>query len=156
MLIMRTECLAWNKMSCVRPAAMIQARDLMMDRIPPMIMRSLRPWSWMNLPSKVSLVILLNVGLSALSGEYLDRGYVCDLARQNFQEELTAVVRQIGGDITGAAELANTGSRQMELDRLMANRPDLIDVAIYVFSAEQPARPTLLANAGNTTMPGLD
>jgi two-component system, NtrC family, sensor kinase len=156
MLIMRTECLAWNKMSCVRPAAMIQARDLMMDRIPPMIMRSLRPWSWMNLPSKVSLVILLIVGLSALSGEYLDRGYVSDLARQNFQEELTAVVRQIGADITGAAELANTASRQMELDRLMANRPDLIDVAIYVFSAEQPARPTLLANAGNTTLPGLE
>jgi two-component system, NtrC family, sensor kinase len=143
-------------MSCVRPAAMIQARDLMMDRIPPMIMRSLRPWSWMNLPSKVSLVILLIVGLSALSGEYLDRGYVSDLARQNFQEELTAVVRQIGADITGAAELANTASRQMELDRLMANRPDLIDVAIYVFSAEQPARPTLLANAGNTTLPGLE
>jgi two-component system, NtrC family, sensor kinase len=135
---------------------MIQARDLMMDRIPPMIMRSLRPWSWMNLPSKVSLVILLIVGLSALSGEYLDRGYVSDLARQNFQEELTAVVRQIGADITGAAELANTASRQMELDRLMANRPDLIDVAIYVFSAEQPARPTLLANAGNTTLPGLE
>ncbi len=156
MLIMRTECLAWNKMSCIRPAAMIQARDLMMDRIPPMIMRSLRPWSWMNLPSKVSLVILLIVGLSALSGEYLDRGFVSDLARQNFQEELTAVVRQIGADITGAAELANTASRQMELDRLMANRPDLIDVAIYVFSAEQPARPTLLANAGNTTLPGLE
>jgi signal transduction histidine kinase len=135
---------------------MIQARDLMMDRILPMIMRSLRPWSWMNLPSKVSLVILLIVGLSALSGEYLDRGYVSDLARQNFQEELTAVVRQIGADITGAAELANTASRQMELDRLMANRPDLIDVAIYVFSAEQPARPTLLANAGNTTLPGLE
>jgi two-component system, NtrC family, sensor kinase len=143
-------------MSCIRPAAMIQARDLMMDRILPMIMRSLRPWSWMNLPSKVSLVILLIVGLSALSGEYLDRGYVSDLARQNFQEELTAVVRQIGADITGAAELANTASRQMELDRLMANRPDLIDVAIYVFSAEQPARPTLLANAGNTTLPGLE
>jgi two-component system, NtrC family, sensor kinase len=143
-------------MSFVQPAAMIQAHDLMMDRILPMTMQSLRPWSWMNLPSKVSLVILLIVGLSALSGEYLDRGYVSDLARQNFQEELTAVVRQIGADITGAAELANTASRQMELDRLMANRPDLIDVAIYVFSAEQPARPTLLANAGNTTLPGLE
>lgn len=143
-------------MSFAQRTAMIQAHDLMMDRILSMTMRSLRPWSWMNLPSKVSLVILLIVGLSALSGEYLDRGYVSDLARQNFQEELTAVVRQIGADITGAAELANTASRQMELDRLMANRPDLIDVAIYVFSAEQPARPTLLANAGNTTLPGLE
>lgn len=156
MPIMWTDCLPQNNMSFVQPAAITRAHDLMIDRILTMTRRSLRPWSWMSLPSKVSLVILLIVGLSALSGEYLDRGYVSDLARQNFQEELTAVVRQIGADITGAAELANTASRQMELERLMANRPDLIDVAIYVFSPEQPARPTLLANAGNTTLPGLE
>ena len=110
----------------------------------------------MSLPTKVSLVILLIVGLSALSGEYLDRGYVSDLARQNFQEELTAVVRQIGADITVAAEFANTDARQMELDRLMANRPDLIDVALYAFSPEQSTPPVLLASAGNTTLPGLE
>lgn len=110
----------------------------------------------MSLPTKVSLVILLIVGLSALSGEYLDRGYVSDLARQNFQEELTAVVRQIGADITVATEFANTDARQMELDRLMANRPDLIDVALYAFSPEQSTPPVLLASAGNTTLPGLE
>lgn len=156
MSIMRTECLSWSKMSHRKTEALARSYGFMMDRVLPMTKRSLQPWTWMSLPSKVSLVILLIVGLSALSGEYLDRGYVSDLARQNFQEELTAVVRQIGADITGAAEFSNTASRQMELDRLMANRPDLIDVAIYVFSPEQPGRPTLLANAGNTTLPGLE
>jgi two-component system, NtrC family, sensor kinase len=128
----------------------------MIDRILHGVRQSLQPWSGMSLPTKVSLVILLIVGLSALSGEYLDRGYVSDLARQNFQEELAAVVRQIGADITVAAEFVNTDARQMELDRLMANRPDLIDVALYVLSPERSAPPLLLASAGNTTLPGLE
>lgn len=130
--------------------------NVMLTRVPRFVRRSLQPWSGMSLPTKVSLVILLIVGLSALSGEYLDRGYVSDLARQNFQEELTAVVRQIGADITVATEFANTDARQMELDRLMANRPDLIDVALYAFSPEQSTPPVLLASAGNTTLPGLE
>jgi len=117
---------------------------------------ALKPWGWMSLPTKVSLVILLIVGLSALSGEFLDRGYVSELARQNFQEQLTAVVRQIGADITVAAEFLNTPARQMELDRLMANRPDLIDVALYAVDPDSSVRPTLLAIAGNTTLPGLE
>jgi len=130
--------------------------DVMLNRIVPLVRRLLQPWSGMSLPTKVSLVILLIVGLSALSGEYLDRGYVSDLARQNFQDELAAVVRQIGADITVAAEFANTNARQMELDRLMANRPDLIDVALYAFSPEESTPPVLLASAGNTTLPGLE
>lgn len=128
----------------------------MLNRVLPAAKRLLQPWRGMSLPTKVSLVILLIVGLSALSGEYLDRGYVSDLARQNFQEELTAVVRQIGADITVAADFANTEARQMGLDRLMANRPDLIDVALYAFSPDQSAPPVLLASAGNTTLPGLE
>ncbi len=131
-------------------------RPNMISRVLPMTMRSLTPWSRMSLPTKVSLVILLIVGLSALSGEYLDRGYVSELARQNFQEELTAVVRQIGADITIPGEFMNTPARQMDLDRLMANRPDLIDVALYGLNPDQPLRPTLLASAGNTTLPGLE
>jgi signal transduction histidine kinase len=131
-------------------------RNTVIARIVPMTLRSLQAWSRISLPTKVSLVILFIVGLSALSGEVLDRGYVSDLARQSFQEELTAVVRQIGADITVAAEFVNTPVRQMELDRLMANRPDLLDVALYVFSPERSVRPTLLASAGNTTLPGLE
>src|SRR5690348_7481 len=152
---MQTECLIWSNLSSSE-GLMASPRSGLGRLLAPILRRSLQPWSWMNLPTKVSLVILLIVGLSALSGEYLDRGYVSDLARQNFQEELAAVVRQIGADITVAAEFVNTDARQMELDRLMANRPDLIDVALYVLSPEQSAPPMLLASAGNTTLPGLE
>src|SRR5690349_22159351 len=131
MYLLQTTCAPSNNMSFPAPVSMIYAPawtcNVMLTRVPRFVRRSLQPWSGMSLPTKVSLVILLIVGPSALSGEYLDRGYVSDLARQNFQEELTAVVRQIGADITVASEFANTEVRQMELDRLMANRPDLID-----------------------------
>ena len=51
--------------------------DLQVIRAFPMRKWALKPWGWMSLPTKVSLVILLIVGLSALSGEFLDRGVRC-------------------------------------------------------------------------------
>ena len=155
MLMGMTECPA-NKLFVHTGPWLPVRRDLMTSKLSPMRKWALKPWGWMSLPTKVSLVILLIVGLSALSGEFLDRGYVSELARQNFQEQLTAVVRQIGADITVAAEFLNTPARQMELDRLMANRPDLIDVALYAVDPDSSVRPTLLAIAGNTTLPGLE
>src|SRR5579885_2703549 len=59
----------------------------------PKVSARVSPWNRTSLQAKISLVILLIVGLSAVSDEYLDRRYVADLARANFQEELTAVVR---------------------------------------------------------------
>ena len=155
MLMGMTECPA-NKLFVHTGPWLPARRDLMTSKLSPMRKWALKPWGWMSLPTKVSLVILLIVGLSALSGEFLDRGYVSELARQNFQEQLTAVVRQIGADITVAAEFLNTPARQMELDRLMANRPDLIHVALYAVDPDSSVRPTLLAIAGNTTLPGLE
>jgi two-component system NtrC family sensor kinase len=110
----------------------------------------------MSLQTKVSVVILLIVGLSALADEYIDRQYVAPLARQNFQEELAAVVRQIGAGITAAADFLDQPTREMELAHLLATRPDLIDVALYAFTAEDPEHLRLLASAGNTTLPGLE
>ena len=110
----------------------------------------------MSLQTKVSVVILLIVGLSALADEFIDRRYVAPLARQNFQEELAAVVRQIGAGITTAADFLDQPAREIELAHLMATRPDLIDVALYTFTAEDPDHLRLLASAGNTTLPVLE
>lgn len=101
-------------------------------------------------------MILIIVGLSALSGEFLDRQYVFGLARENFQEEMMAVVRQIGASITTRMEFWDQTSRELELYRLIANRPDLIDVAVYALLSGQPSSPLLLASAGRTMLPGLE
>ena len=81
--------------------------------------------------------------------------YVVRISEAKLSGTTHAVVRQIGADITVAAEFLNTPARQMELDRLMANRPDLIDVALYAVDPDSSAA-HLLAIAGNTTLPGLE
>ncbi|HJU05620.1 MAG TPA: ATP-binding protein [Nitrospiraceae bacterium] len=110
----------------------------------------------MSLQTKVSVVVLLIVVISAAFGEYIDRGYVSEVARGNFHEEMMAVVRQIGASITTPFELRNHTMRERELDRLMATRPDLIDVAIYAFSPVQPGQLALVATAGSTMLPALE
>ena len=120
----------------------------------------------MSLQTKVSFVILLIVGVSALSAELIDRRYVSKLARENFQEEMAGVVRQIGADITTQADLRNQPVREMELYKLLASRPDLTDAGYYVLPDSGSATgrdeqdglglPVLLASAGSTALPRLE
>jgi signal transduction histidine kinase len=117
----------------------------------------------MSLQTKVSVVILLIVGVSALSAELIDRRYVSKLARDNFREEMAGVVRQIGADITTLADFRNPAAREMELYKLLASRPDLTDAAFYTLLSEkdQPGpsfehSPFLLASVGNTALPRLE
>ena len=126
------------------------ARTLSLSRV------LLTPWNSLGLPAKVSLMILVIVALSALSGEFLDRQYVFGLARESLQEEMTAVVRQIGAGITTRMEFWDQTARERELDRLIANRPDLIDVAVYGVVSGHQASALLLASAGRTMLPGLE
>ena len=110
----------------------------------------------MSLQTKVSGVILLIVVISAAFGEYLDRQYVSEVVRDSVQEERMAVVRQIGAGITTPFELRNQTIRERELDRLMASRPDLIDVGVYALPADFSGPPLLVASAGSTMLPGLE
>jgi signal transduction histidine kinase len=132
----------------------------------------------MSLQTKVSGVILLIVGVSAISAELIDRRYVSKLTRDNFQEEMAGVVRQIGADITSPADF-NRSVRELELYKLLASRPDLTDAGFYelpglpadqtelpgtrrapttepVQSPPPAGPPTLLASAGSTALPRLE
>ncbi len=113
-------------------------------------------WNRMSLQTKVSLVVLLIVGASATSAEYLDRQYVGQLAKENFQGEMVAVVRQIGAAITTVTEFHNQSTRELELYKLLASRPDMIDVGLYALPAGKSAPPALLVAAGNTALPRLE
>lgn len=110
----------------------------------------------MSLQKKVSYVILLIVGLAGAVGEYLDRQYVGGLAQDNFQAEMAAVVRQAGAHITTLAEFRNRLAREVDLYKLMANRPDLVEISIYSLPSQKGAAPTLLVNAGNTVLSGFE
>jgi signal transduction histidine kinase len=110
----------------------------------------------MSLQTKVSGVILAVVGLSAISAEYIDRQYVGKLTQENFQQEMVAVVRQIGAPITTLSEFHDQATRELELYKLLASRPDLVDVGLYFLPAGQTGPPVLFVSAGNTALPRLE
>lgn len=113
-------------------------------------------WIRQSLSIRVSLVVLLIVGVSALSAEYIDRHYVGNLAQETYKEEMMAVVRQIGAGITTLAEFHNRPAQELELSKLRASRPDLIDVAIYAVALGAPGGSALLVSSGNTGLPRLE
>ncbi|MDE3035729.1 MAG: HAMP domain-containing protein [Nitrospirota bacterium] len=98
-------------------------------------------------------MILVIVGLSALSAEYIDRRYVAKLAQENFQQEMVAVVRQVGAAITTIAEFHNQPSRELELYKLLASRPDLVEIRLYTLPAGEAGPPSLFVSAGNNVQP---
>jgi two-component system, NtrC family, sensor kinase len=110
----------------------------------------------MHLSLKVSLVILLIVGIAAASVEYFDRQYIKSFVQGNYLQETMAVVRQVGAEMTAVADLRDKTARELEVNKLRANRPDLLDVALYALPEEKGGEPFLVVNAGITAPLSLE
>jgi two-component system NtrC family sensor kinase len=113
-------------------------------------------WSSLSLSAKVSFVILLIVGISAGLAEYVDRLYVWKYNQETFKDEMMAVVRQIGGGITTLTEFYDRPTQELELYKLRASRPDLIEVAIYAAPTGGGDEPILLVSSGSNALPRLE
>ncbi|MDE3219705.1 MAG: HAMP domain-containing protein [Nitrospirota bacterium] len=110
----------------------------------------------MRLSVKVSLVLVLIVGLAAASVDYFDRQYSKRFIQGNYLQEIMAVVRQVGAEMTASADLRNRTARELEINKLRANRPDLLDVALYALPEDRSGQPILVVNAGITDSPRLE
>ena len=110
----------------------------------------------MRLSVKVSLVLVLIVGLAAASVDYFDRQYSKRFIQENYLQEIMAVVRQVGAEMTAPADLRDRTARELEINKLRANRPDLLDVALYAVPEDRSGQPILVVNAGITDSPRLE
>lgn len=104
----------------------------------------------MRLSVKVSLVLLLIVGIAAASVEYFDRQFSKSFIQGDYLQEIMAVVRQVGAEMTTPADLLDRTARELEVNKLRANRPDLLDVALYALPEDKRGQPFLAVNAGIT------
>jgi signal transduction histidine kinase len=102
----------------------------------------------MGLSFKVSLVVLVIVAVAAVSVEYLDRQYSKNFIQGDYLQEIMSVVRQVGAEMTERADLYDRTARELELNKLRANRPDLLDVALYALQTDNSGQPFLVVNAG--------
>ena len=107
----------------------------------------------MGLAGKASLVILLIVGLSAVAVEAVDRYYVQHVIQEHYQDEVMGVVRQVGAGITTRVDFTNKAARELELVKMRASRPDLVNISIYALSESGL---TLLAHAGTAPTATLE
>lgn len=117
------------------------------------------PWlgkKRMRLSVKVSLVLVLIVGIAAASVDYFDRQYSKMFIQGNYLQEIMAVVRQVGAEMTELADLRDRTARELEINKLRANRPDLLDVALYALPEDRSGQPFLVVNAGITAPPSLE
>jgi two-component system NtrC family sensor kinase len=118
------------------------------------------PRKRMRLSVKVSLVILIIVGIAAVSVEYFDRQYLKNFIQENYLQEIMAVVRQVGAEMTSLDDMRDQQSRELELNKLRANRPDLLNVALYALPEERDieteGQPELIVNAGITGSSSLE
>lgn len=110
----------------------------------------------MRLSVKVSLVLLLIVGIAAASVEYFDRRYSASFIQGDYLQEIMAVVRQVGAEMTALADLHDRTARELEINKLRANRPDLLDVALYALPEDKSGQPFLVVNAGNSDSSALE
>ena len=110
----------------------------------------------MRLSVKVSLVILLIVGTAAASIEYFDRQYIKSFVQGDYLQEVMSVVRQVAAEMTSTVDLHDKPARELELNKLRANRPDLLDVALYAVPEDQRSRAVLIVHAGVTDSPRLE
>jgi two-component system NtrC family sensor kinase len=110
----------------------------------------------MKLSVKVSLVLILIVGIAAASVEFFDRHYTKSFIQGNYLQEIMSVVRQVGAEMTAPADLHDRTARELEVSRLRANRPDLLDVALYALPEDKGGQPFLVVNAGITAPVSLE
>jgi signal transduction histidine kinase len=110
----------------------------------------------MRLSVKVSLVLILIVGIAAASVEFFDRQYSKGFIQGNYLQEIMSVVRQVGAEMTAPGDLHDRTARELEVSRLRANRPDLLDVALYALPEDKSGQPFLVVNAGITDSSRLE
>src|SRR5512146_1178649 len=110
----------------------------------------------MRLSVKVSLVLLLIVGIAAASVELFDRQYSKGFIQGNYLREIMAVVRQVGAEMTSPKDLHDRTARELEISKLRANRPDLLDVALYALPEDKSGQPFLVVNTGITASSSLE
>lgn len=113
-------------------------------------------YSRMSLQKKVTLVILLIVGISMASAEVINRVLIGTMARESFQEEMKAVVQHIDASITTLPDLHDPAKRENELNKLRASRPDLIQVSLYALRSGKDDSPVLVARSGKAGSSTLD
>src|SRR5215510_5104448 len=109
-------------------------------------------WHRLSLQVKMTLIIIFIVGVSAGTTEWLEARSIQHTVEDNVRDAALAVGRSVDQNVTSLAQLSNREARSKELDKILANLPDLLSIVLYEFPLEPGANPIPVTSAGPTEL----
>lgn len=112
----------------------------------------LNRWHRLNLWAKMTIIIVLIVGVSAAITEWFEARLIQQTVEDNVRDAALAVGRSVDQNVTSLAHLSNRDARTKELEKILANLPDLLSIVLYAIPAEMSEHPVPITGAGPTEL----
>jgi len=110
-------------------------------------------WHRLSLQVKMTLMIILIVGVIAAMTEWIDIRLMQDTVENNVLDAALAVGQSVDQNVTSLSYLSDRAARTKELDKIMATLPDLLNIVLYAFPTEGGETPLIVASSGVSELP---
>jgi signal transduction histidine kinase len=84
--------------------------------------------------------------------EWLEARSIQHTVEDNIRDAALAVGRSVDQNVTSLAQLSNQEARTKELEKILANLPDLLTIVLYEFPAKPGDKPLSITSAGPTEL----
>ncbi len=110
-------------------------------------------WHRLSLQVKMTLMIILIVGVIAAMTEWIDIRLMQETVENNVLDAALAVGQSVDQNVTSLSYLSDRAARTKELDKIMATLPDLLNIVLYAFPTEGGETPLIVASSGVSELP---
>lgn len=110
-------------------------------------------WSRLNLQAKMTVMIVLIVGVFAGMTEWIEPSLIQQTVENTVLDAAVAVGQSVDQNVTSLAHLYHRDARTKELDKIMATLPDLLGIVLYAFPTDPGESSQIVASSGPTGLP---
>ncbi|HSB43803.1 MAG TPA: ATP-binding protein [Nitrospira sp.] len=110
-------------------------------------------WHQLSLQVKITAIIVLIFMVSAVMTEWIEARLIQRTVEDNVREAALAVGRSVDQNVISLAQLSNRDARTKELEKILANLPDLLNIVLYASPTESGESFVPVASAGPTELP---
>jgi len=110
-------------------------------------------WNRLSLQLKLTLMVVLIVGISSVATDWIEGRLVHQTVENNVRDAALAVGKSVNQNVLSYAYLSDREARTKELEKIMATLPDLLSIILYGLPSEPGANPIPLTSAGPTELP---
>ena len=105
-------------------------------------------WHHMSLQMKMTVIIIFIVGIPAAATDWLEARSIQQTVEDNVRAAALAVGHSVDQNVTSLAQLSDREAQTRELEKILANLPDLLNIVMYEFPTDPGANPVPITSAG--------